>query len=59
MSDEQDGEWLDEWLDEDEDEAETVCIQCRRYCDPEELSSWKICWMCLDENEEDDRCPGK
>lgn len=45
--------------EDDEDEAETYCLQCRRYCDPEELTTWKICWMCLDENEEDDTCPGK
>ena len=49
----------DEWADEDDDEAETYCIQCRRYCDPEELTTWKICWMCLDENEESDTCHGK
>jgi hypothetical protein len=50
MSDEPD----DEWPDEDEDEAETWCIQCHRYCWPDELE-WKICQECRKEN----TCPDK
>ena len=49
MSDEQD----DEWSDEDDDEAETWCIQCRRYFWPDELE-WEICQECREEN----TCPG-
>ena len=37
----------DEWLDEDEDEAETWCIQCFKYCCPDELELL-ICQECRD-----------
>ena len=37
----------EEWQDEDEDEAETWCIQCFKYCCPDEIELL-ICQECRD-----------